>query len=295
MVLGFGRNRASSSNVQIDALIAARLRPSSFPFVSGDTFRSQADVICDETGAFGSWRQSGVAFCATRYAGLLLEQATQDRYAELAATMTVLVHNGDVNPSVSEYEALRSCFARVMSVNLTPELDELGVLPLPIGIENLHWRKNGLLEYFDGPAERERQRAAQLRPVAVLASFRTQTNPAERESLKDRAIASGARWIEPSPDCASYFASVRDAMFVLSPPGNGLDCHRTWEAIYLGAVPVVRRGTLPASLVDPLPIMQVDDWDEILELDDHGKRVVAASLAQRPVESAYMPYWCRRL
>ena len=27
--------------------------------------------------------------------------------------------------------------------------------------------------------------------------------------------------------------------FVLSPPGHGLDCHRTWEAILLGAIPIV--------------------------------------------------------
>ena len=27
---------------------------------------------------------------------------------------------------------------------------------------------------------------------------------------------------------------------VISPMGNGLDCHRTWEALYLGVIPLVR-------------------------------------------------------
>lgn len=39
-----------------------------------------------------------------------------------------------------------------------------------------------------------------------------------------------------------YLAEVAEHKFVLCPFGNGLDCYRTYEAIYLGAVPV-----LPAS------------------------------------------------
>jgi hypothetical protein len=28
--------------------------------------------------------------------------------------------------------------------------------------------------------------------------------------------------------------------FVVSPPGNGIDCHRTWESLYLGSIPIVK-------------------------------------------------------
>jgi hypothetical protein len=55
---------------------------------------------------------------------------------------------------------------------------------------------------------------------------------------------------------------MRDTKFVISPPGNGPDCHRTWEAIYLGAVPVVLRKYWGFSRED-LPVIVLDDWSEI--------------------------------
>lgn len=51
-------------------------------------------------------------------------------------------------------------------------------------------------------------------------------------------------------------------MFVLSPKGGGYDCHRTWEALVLGCIPIVKRSGL-SQLYDDLPILQVDDWADV--------------------------------
>jgi hypothetical protein len=50
--------------------------------------------------------------------------------------------------------------------------------------------------------------------------------------------------------------------FVLSPHGNGLDCHRTWEALCLGCIPIVKTSPLD-SMYDGLPVLIVDDWKDI--------------------------------
>jgi hypothetical protein len=52
--------------------------------------------------------------------------------------------------------------------------------------------------------------------------------------------------------------------FVLSPHGRGLDCYRTWEALLMGAIPIVKRSPLD-PLFDGLPVVIVDDWSEITE------------------------------
>lgn len=52
--------------------------------------------------------------------------------------------------------------------------------------------------------------------------------------------------------------------FVLSPAGQGLDCHRTWEALWLGAIPIVRRSSLD-PLFTGLSVALVDDWEEVLD------------------------------
>jgi hypothetical protein len=51
-------------------------------------------------------------------------------------------------------------------------------------------------------------------------------------------------------------------MFVISPPGNGIDCHRIWEALYLRTVPVVKYHE-SFSQFKHLPILFVNNWDEV--------------------------------
>lgn len=54
--------------------------------------------------------------------------------------------------------------------------------------------------------------------------------------------------------------------WIISPHGNGLDCHRTYEAIALGCIPVVKSSTLDTMYKD-MPIIILNDWNEIsLEL-----------------------------
>ena len=52
--------------------------------------------------------------------------------------------------------------------------------------------------------------------------------------------------------------------FVVSPFGNGFDCHRTWEALILGCIPIVKTSGID-NLYDDLPVLIVQDWTDITE------------------------------
>jgi hypothetical protein len=56
--------------------------------------------------------------------------------------------------------------------------------------------------------------------------------------------------------------------FILSPHGGGLDCHRTWEALVLGCIPIVKKSPID-ELYKDLPVLIVEDWNlltqELLE------------------------------
>jgi hypothetical protein len=52
--------------------------------------------------------------------------------------------------------------------------------------------------------------------------------------------------------------------FVLSPFGNGMDCHRTWEALCLGCIPIVCAPNFK-KLFEDLPVLNVNHWNEINE------------------------------
>ncbi len=52
--------------------------------------------------------------------------------------------------------------------------------------------------------------------------------------------------------------------FSVSPHGNGLDCHRTWEDLMLGCIVIVKPSPLD-PLYEGLPVVIVRDWDEVTE------------------------------
>ena len=52
--------------------------------------------------------------------------------------------------------------------------------------------------------------------------------------------------------------------FVVSPFGNGYDCHRTWEALVLGCIPIVKTSGID-NLYEDLPVLIVQDWNDITE------------------------------
>jgi hypothetical protein len=64
----------------------------------------------------------------------------------------------------------------------------------------------------------------------------------------------------PTPRMTSWQRQA-NCMFVVSPQGFGLDCHRTWEAMLLGCVPIVKK-SIYTELLNDLPVIQLGDWSE---------------------------------
>jgi hypothetical protein len=58
--------------------------------------------------------------------------------------------------------------------------------------------------------------------------------------------------------------NITNYAFVLSPFGVGMDCHRTWEALCLGSVPIVCAPNF-RKLFEDLPVLIVNNWSDINE------------------------------
>ena len=62
----------------------------------------------------------------------------------------------------------------------------------------------------------------------------------------------------------AYFQKLQHYRFVISPAGNGLDCHAHWEALLAGCIPIIPHSYLD-SLFDNLPVWLLSDWNEITD------------------------------
>lgn len=125
---------------------------------------------------------------------------------------------------------------------------------LPIGIANAQW-PHGDLPALLAAANRVRERR---RPVLYV-NFDVRTNPAVRAPLLQQLQRSPLAWCAAPRPFAQYLEDMAGCRWVLSPPGNGVDCHRTWETLYLGATPIVLRSDAGAALHDGLPVVQLAD------------------------------------
>jgi len=61
-----------------------------------------------------------------------------------------------------------------------------------------------------------------------------------------------------------YWMLHREFAFEASPAGNGLDCYRTWEALALRTIPIVRTSPLDRLYEEHgFPVAVVENWEEI--------------------------------
>jgi len=60
--------------------------------------------------------------------------------------------------------------------------------------------------------------------------------------------------------------------YVVSPFGQDYECIRTWEALCLGCIPIMKKCAID-SLYDGLPVILVDDWTEITSEFLQGKMI----------------------
>jgi hypothetical protein len=77
--------------------------------------------------------------------------------------------------------------------------------------------------------------------------------------------------------------------FVVSPHGYGFDCHRTWEALVLGCIPIIKSNAMD-SLFDGLPVLIVKKWDDVTQelLDSTLKSFKGRTFAY---EKLRIKYW----
>lgn len=90
-----------------------------------------------------------------------------------------------------------------------------------------------------------------------------------------------------------YFKEMARCKFTLSPRGAGIDCWRTWEALLVGSIPIVKSSALNPLYKD-LPVLIINDWHEINEkfLEEKYKEITSKKYH---LEKLYHEYWNKRI
>ena len=246
-------------------------RPSSTPFLSGDTYRAFCDVLYDETAlcTADDIFERATVFVSSR----LLDDFVQKILPAVKYSFILITHQDDPNVTDSDFHRRIADDTKIIhwfAQNCT--LEHPKVTPLPIGLED-RWQHNaGALTDFKKFTKNKKKNAQRPfaadnigeRKAEILLGFSLGTNPDSRFQCY-RAL-----WGKPfvheiyrAPNAHLYHKMLQRSLFVASPAGNGLDCHRTWEALYLQTIPIVEDNYMNrffASL--GLPFLCIKDWKE---------------------------------
>ena len=230
-------------------------RITSYPYISGDTYRAFCNHSFDEMGlpiSVDNIKRGDTIFVSPPF----LDYFFTEIHPHIKEPYIIVSHNADdpVPGSCASYlddEKLYAWF----SINIDRSHPKLHAIP--IGIVNQCW-KPGNIHVFD--AQRKRLPA---KDKWLYCNFSCLT-------YRPRGQIRCLFWKKPfayfaeRKDFKHYLFDIARSKFVLSPRGAGLDCYRTWEALLLGSIPIVSNTTIN-ELFKGLPVIIVDDWSTVTE------------------------------
>jgi hypothetical protein len=238
------------------------LRGSSKPYISGDSFRKEADLVWERSSSnfeINDVKSDFVIFCESDCISDLSEKILR----KLTVPITLILGNSDQNHD-SAFKNLKSYVnvKRIFAQNLETSME--GFCPLPIGLENLWRASHGKTSEF-----KKLSKVSKIRKPRIMWTFTVNTNPAVRskaaQELSNIEVADRFGIISSK----EHRELLLSYSFVASPPGNGLDTHRAWEAMYLGCVPIVLRSYMTEYFEElGLPIWVVDAYSQIESLTE---------------------------
>ena len=164
----------------------------------------------------------------------------------------LISHNGDIGANSHFITYLSNeKLVKWYSNNIYFNHDKL--VALPIGIANSQW-KHGNMNLLEKIINQKNKKTNLLH-----ANFSLKTAEC-RKNIKNIIENNFGKIYNKKTSQEEYLIELSKNKFCLSPPGNGIDCHRTWEALYLGVIPIVK--SHPHNLYfQNLPILIVNDWN----------------------------------
>ena len=242
--------------------------------VSGETFQQMCDVYVgmeykyysnpkieaephkhmNLSSIIAEWDNPKLVFC---YGGGLRELMNKLQYFK--NPFVLVSHNSDENISDVYLPMLENPrVVRWFAQN--PCIKHRKLHFLPIGIANEMWAHGN-------PATLKQVvslETPQTKEDRIYFYFNVDTNRSQRELCRQIVSSKGLAWGSQQSH-GDYLQNLSKCKFAISPPGNGIDCHRIWECYYLRVIPIVLRSAFTEQLAQCMPCILLSSWDKFDE------------------------------
>jgi hypothetical protein len=205
-----------------------------------------------------------------------------ENFDKVAVKIILVVGDGDytfpsqIFPTDDEFKKFieHDKIIKIFSINTDRVHPKLEIYPIGLDYHTLsdkstNWGPQMTPTEQEAELERIRTNASSVykREIKCYSNFHFNMQD-DRKYTQDRRDAHK----QIPPECIHYeereiprkqtWMNQAKYAFVACPHGNGLDCHRQWEALCLGCIPVVKRSSID-KIYEGLPVLIVDSWSDI--------------------------------
>lgn len=231
------------------------------------------------------YSRNQIIYCKTDYVLLLF-----DHLRLSSRKYSIITHHSDY--SVGEIMSRNIPHNVVKWFAINAQSDDSRICPIPLGTKtpsgrayhekryDIEWLANNFRFIAAAPKEVEdavycNWSITNTGRIDIMKSLNVPFNNSSNLSFRDYCI-----------DMARH-------RFVISPPGNGIDNHRTWEAIYLGCIPIVIKNRMYDSWPN-LPVIQVNDYSEVSSKMLESARIKYVNSGY-DLSVAFQDYWKEKI
>lgn len=223
------------------------------------------------------FEKNGLIFCKTDFIDYLFDtiKVSNKQYA-------LITHHSDYPIDYYRFSKKPNCIKKWFAINV--EYTHSDLIPIPLGIKThkgIYLEERYKTNWFANNIDRLRNNKKEN---VVYCNWSITNN--DRNFIIDKLKNLNIPFIlESNLSFEQYAENMSKCKYVISPPGNGMDCHRTWEALYIGCIPIVISNTIYDSWKS-LPILQVNDYSNLSYsiFTDFNKKAFNTDML-------YMGYW----
>ncbi len=269
-------------------------RASSYPYLSGDTWRFFTDWRLSTEEIFDP---ALIQEADTIFVEYDLLPTFQESYLPCIQSRFILItpncESGTDNPQPGRFSSLLE--SKKLAAWFVQNIDRAPserLIAIPIGLANQVW-PCGRISIFHPMVSQAPPLGSDQRDILLYVNFQVDNNRYEREPCLAYCQTLDFAAIEPVKPFQSYLEDLSRSVFTISPPGNGLDCHRTWEALLMGSYPIVLSSSLNL-LYENLPIVIIHHWEEITKEFLQKKKEEFRNKSWQ-LEKLYASYWFQKV
>jgi len=217
--------------------------------ITGNKFKKISDYILDENGFNKTDNNNSIPifFIKTDFI------VTFFNHYKPNSPFKIITHNSDY-PIDNRFSIFLDDENLICWFGQNINFKHKKLISIPIGIANEIWEhgnesiiKNHILDNSE-------------KNNLIYSNFDINTNYYERQKCYNSLIKNNLI-MDERINFDNYLPKLKRSYFTLSPNGNGIDCHKLWESMYLKTIPIVTK-SINVEFYKDYPLFIINDWDE---------------------------------